>query len=75
MANLACVEFLLGLGGKDAHSYFQLGLSDEKKALIEEQINKRQEAKKAKDYVLADSIRDELKSQGIEIMDTPNGTT
>lgn len=75
MANLACVEFLLGLGGKDAQSYFQLGLSDEKKALIEEQINKRQEAKKAKDYVLADSIRDELKSQGIEIMDTPNGTT
>ncbi len=72
-ANLACVEFLLGLGGKVAQSYFQLGLDEATKAHIESQIAKRLEAKKAKDYALADTIRDELKNQGIEIMDTPSG--
>ncbi|RDU59368.1 cysteine--tRNA ligase [Helicobacter marmotae] len=74
-ANLACVEYLLGLGGKEAQSYFQLGLSQEKKQYIQAQILKRIEAKKAKDYALADSIRDSLKQEGIEIMDTPSGTT
>ena len=72
-ANLQCIEFLLGLGGKDATSYFQLGLDEATKAHIESQIAKRLEAKKAKDYALADTIRDELKNQGIEIMDTPSG--
>lgn len=74
-ANLLCIEFLLGLGSKNAQEYFQLGLSAEKKAYIEERLQKRQEAKKTKDYALADSIRDALKQEGIEIMDTPFGTT
>lgn len=74
-ANLACIEFLLGLGSKNAQSYFQLGLDQEKKAYIQEQIAKRLEAKKAKDYALADSIRDKLKEEGIEIMDTALGST
>ena len=74
-ANLACIEFLLGLGSKNAQSYFQLGLNQEKKAYIQEQIAKRLEAKKAKDYALADSIRDKLKEEGIEIMDTALGST
>lgn len=73
-ANLALIEFLLGLGGKDAQQYFQLGLSEAMKARIESQIQRRLEAKKAKDYALADSIRDELKAQGIEIMDTALGS-
>jgi len=40
---------------------------------IEELIEKRQEARKNKDYKLADEIRDELDSRGIELMDTPEG--
>lgn len=40
---------------------------------IEELINKRNEAKKAKDFAKADEIRDELKRMGIKLEDTPDG--
>ena len=36
-------------------------------------MQKRTEAKKAKDYALADKIRDELKARGVVIEDTPQG--
>ncbi|WP_172618408.1 cysteine--tRNA ligase [Helicobacter cinaedi] len=73
--NLACIEYLLGLGDKDPTLYFQLGLTEQERQDIESKLQARTEAKKQKNYVLADSIRDELKSQGIEIMDTPQGST
>ena len=38
-------------------------------------ISSRQEAKKNKDFELADKIRDELFKQGIVLEDTINGTT
>lgn len=38
-------------------------------------IEKRNEAKKNKDYELADSIRNELLDKGIELIDTREGTT
>lgn len=38
-------------------------------------IEKRNKAKKDKDYELADSIRNELLSKGIELIDTREGTT
>ena len=38
-------------------------------------IEKRNNAKKSKDYELADSIRDELYSKGIKLIDTREGTT
>ena len=41
---------------------------------IEKLIKDRVEAKKNKDFALADAIRDELKSMGIEIEDTRQGT-
>ena len=41
---------------------------------IEKLIKDRVEAKKNKDFPLADAIRDELKSMGIEIEDTRQGT-
>jgi len=44
---------------------------DEKE--IDELIKKRNEAKKAKDFAMADEIRDELKRMGIKLEDTPNG--
>lgn len=42
-------------------------------AEIEELIEKRQEARKSKNFALADEIRDNLKAQGIVLEDTPNG--
>ena len=42
---------------------------------IEALIAKRLEAKKAKDWGTADAIRDQLKSMGVEIKDTKDGTT
>ncbi len=40
---------------------------------IEELINKRTEARKNKDFALADAIRDELKEKGIVLEDSPAG--
>ena len=36
-------------------------------------IRQRADAKKAKNFAEADRIRDELKAQGIEVTDVPNG--
>ena len=41
---------------------------------IEECIEKRNNAKKDKNYSLADQIRQELLEKGIELMDTREGT-
>ena len=41
---------------------------------IERLIKKRNEARGNKNFDMADQIRDELKSKGIEIEDTANGT-
>lgn len=41
---------------------------------INEQIKLRDDAKKNKDYVLADKIRDELLEKGIKLIDTKEGT-
>ena len=42
---------------------------------IEQEIEKRAEAKKQKDFEIADSIRAKLDEQGIILNDTANGTT
>jgi cysteinyl-tRNA synthetase len=47
------------------------GVADE---YIQEQIEKRTAAKKSKDFKTADRIRENLKSQGIVLEDTPAGT-
>ncbi len=44
-------------------------------AEIEELIQQRQDARKNKDWATADKIRDELKSRGIILKDTPQGVT
>ena len=43
-------------------------------AKIENLINKRNEARSAKDFQRADDIRSELNDMGIEIEDTSDGT-
>ena len=42
-------------------------------AAVEALIRARAEAKRAKDFAEADRIRDELKAQGVELTDIPNG--
>jgi cysteinyl-tRNA synthetase len=48
------------------------GLSD---GAIQAQIEARQAAKASRDFASADRIRDELKAQGIELIDKPGGVT
>ena len=55
-----------------------LGVRSERKkevldSEIEELIEKRQAARKAKDFALADAIRDQLLEQGIILEDTREG--
>jgi cysteinyl-tRNA synthetase len=44
-------------------------------AEIEDLIQQRKDARKAKNFKESDRIRDELKSQGIELVDLPGGET
>ena len=74
LSNIEFIDKLLGVGGSDAYEYFQAGIDEDTKAKIQELIEKRSEAKKEKNFELADKIRDELKEMGIQIQDTPNGT-
>ena len=74
LANIEYIDKLLGFGGMDAFEYFQIGIDDELKAKIEDMLEKRSQAKKAKDFATSDAIRDELIAMGISIMDTPQGT-
>ncbi len=73
LANLNLVARVLGVGIQDSFEYFKLGISQERRAEIEALIVKRAEYKKAKDFQNADKIREDLRTNGIEIMDTPNG--
>ncbi|AXK49609.1 cysteine--tRNA ligase [Aliarcobacter trophiarum LMG 25534] len=73
VANIEFIEKILGFGGSDAYLYFQFGVSPELKKQIEELILQRAEAKKERDFAKADSIRDELSSINISIMDTALG--
>lgn len=52
-----------------------VSIYDEHTDDVEQQIQARLEAKKNKDWVAADRIRDELKQRGILLKDKPDGTT
>ena len=73
-ANIEFIDTLLGFGGKEPFSYFQIGVDEELKIEIESLIADRAKAKKEKNFELSDSIRDEIISLGVSIMDTPDGT-
>ncbi len=70
-ANLKQLASLLGLL-QDAPDAFLKGDADDD---IEQQIQSRIDAKKAKDWATADKIRNDLKASGIILEDAPDGTT
>jgi cysteinyl-tRNA synthetase len=70
-ANLKQLASLLGLL-QDAPDAFLKGDADDD---IEQQIQARIDAKKAKDWATADKIRNDLKANGIILEDSPDGTT
>lgn len=51
----------------------QTSVDNELEAYINEKIEERKQAKKAKDFAKADDIRDELLGKGIELKDTREG--
>ncbi len=73
-ARLLASAELLGILWQDPEKWFKGG-NDDEAAMIEAKIAERAAAKKAKDYALADKIREKLKAQGIILEDTPQGTT
>ena len=74
LANIDFIDTLLGFGGKEPFSYFQIGVDTTFKAQIEAMLRERTEAKKEKDFTRSDDIRDALLGLGISIMDTADGT-
>jgi cysteinyl-tRNA synthetase len=79
-AGFRAVEAELGLGARDASQVLllmrdrrarQRGLDA---AAIEQQIARRTESRRLKDFAVADRIRDELAAQGVELLDGPEGT-
>lgn len=74
LANIDFIDELLGFGGKEPFSYFQIGVDEALKIKIEALITQRIEAKKEKDFARSDAIRDEISVLGVNIMDTTNGT-
>lgn len=71
---LASAE-LIGLLWQEPEVWFKsLMTCDISEDDIKDKINARIDAKKNKNYALADKIREELKEQGIILEDTPQGT-
>ena len=73
VATFEYINEVFGIGFNDAYKYFQFGISEEEILNIEFLIEKRTEAKKNKDFEMADKIRENISKLGVSIMDTPNG--
>ena len=73
--NLIAAGKILGVMLEDPNMWLGYNqTANPEKEEIEGLINQRNEARRSKDFKLADQIRDKLKSKGIEIEDTKNGT-
>jgi cysteinyl-tRNA synthetase len=67
---------MLGLGQDDPDAWFGLtGMDPAERAAIDALIERRQAARVAKDWALADEVRDELNARKIQVDDGPEGST
>lgn len=66
---------VLGLLYQDPEAFLQGDANNDEVAKIEALIKQRNEAKAAKNWAVADEVRDKLKAMNIVLEDTPNGTT
>lgn len=74
LATITWLNDLLGIGLHDPIAYFQMGVTPTERQEIESLIQQRSDAKKNKDFARADTIRNDLASRFITLMDTPEGT-
>ncbi len=76
-ARMLAAGNLLGILGQDPQEWLQQAASDDDISVeeIEAMILQRQEAKSARDFTLADEIRNTLLEQGVVLEDSPEGTT
>jgi len=65
----------LGLLQADPQAFLQGGHGGVDEAWVQQQIEARAAAKKARDFAGADRIRAELLAKGIELKDSAQGTT
>ena len=73
--NLISAGKILGILEDDPRNWLGYNQKDtENTEEIERLINERNEARRSKNFNLADTIRDTLKDKGIEIEDTDKGT-
>ncbi len=73
-ALLKVLADVLGCLQTDAADYFKQGVELDE-TYIQGMIEQRKQAKKDKDFALADKIRMDLDAQGIELQDSREGTT
>lgn len=67
------IRNVLGIIKYTPEEWFRINLSMSEDDLLQK-IQARADAKKEKNFELADSIRQELKEQGVELLDTVDGT-
>jgi len=74
ISNLAYIQTVLGFGVQNPFEYFQFGMDEATKEKIATLIEKRDAAKKEKNFEESDKLRDEILTFGVTLMDTPVGT-
>jgi cysteinyl-tRNA synthetase len=74
-ATLKYLAGIMGLLQEEPSSFLQSGFAEDDKVDIEQSIADRIQARSDKNWALADKIRAELLSQGIELEDGAAGTT
>jgi cysteinyl-tRNA synthetase len=72
LASIFEFDNVLGLGLKEKHDRL-ITLPSTKSLEVMELVRQREEARKAKDWIKSDLLRDEIKELRYEIIDTPEG--
>ncbi len=74
-AELRVLGRTLGLLERDPEAFLKGGVDAMDEAEIEGLVERRRQAREARDFAEADRIRDELQARGIVLEDGPGGTT